>query len=76
MAYINETKFIQEYDIQIEVLEREDHEDPDPWKIISIDFNSMQRFTPKELRSLGKCLISEGKRIGREYKSNGKIKNK
>lgn len=42
-----------------------------PWRFISLEVDSMETLTPKELRELGKWLVSQGKRLGREYKSNG-----
>lgn len=59
------------------VTERYGSEMRDPWRIVSL---SLDRFhtdlTPRELRELGRWLVKEGKRIGREYKSNGAPKAK
>lgn len=42
-----------------------------PWEMITVEINGHSRMTPKELRKLGRWLQQEGKRIGREFKSNG-----
>lgn len=53
------------------IVEREVGETTDPWRIIDFEFDHLQKLTPPELRKLGHWLVSEGKRIGRSYKSNG-----
>lgn len=60
-----------ELDIGLTVVERDPEESCDPWRFVGIDVDSLDRLTPVELRKLGKWLIDEGRRIGREYKSNG-----
>lgn len=51
--------------------DKERNECREPWRFISLEFDSFERMTPPELRKLGRWLTSEGRRIGREYKSNG-----
>lgn len=55
----------------IMVVERQDGETTEPWRFIGLDVDNLGRLTPPELRKLGRWLVREGKRIGREYKSNG-----
>ena len=42
-----------------------------PWANYMVEVDGFGRFTPREIRQLGRWLINEGKRLGREYKSNG-----
>lgn len=75
MAYIKEEikhEYLQEVELQI--LEREKFEYADPWRIATLQIDA--KLSPKEMRELGKWLIQQGKRIGREYKSNGESKVK
>lgn len=55
----------------ITTVQREKGETRDPWHFVHLDVDSINRRTPKELRELGRWLIDQGRRIGREYKSNG-----
>lgn len=61
-------------DAVITVVEKEKEETVDRWKFASIEMNSMESLSPVDLRELGKWLIKEGKRLGKEYKSNGSKK--
>ena len=56
---------------RVVVIEKEKGECVSPWLICSVEVDGFGKLTPKELREFGKWLIKEGKRIGREYKSNG-----
>jgi hypothetical protein len=60
----------------IEVIEREPGETREQWKMIAIEAPFAEYLTPSQLRTLGRWLVSEGKRIGREYKSNGEPKRR
>lgn len=72
MAFIRESIKNKILDAEIMVLEREKSEFYDPWHIISLEVDSIDgNITPKQLRKLGKWMVKEGKRIGKEYKSNG-----
>jgi len=55
----------------VKVVQREPGEVRAPWAMISVEIDEHERMTPKELRQLGRWLQKEGKRIGREFKSNG-----
>lgn len=57
------------------VSERQDGEMRDPWKCVSLEIDGFDNLTPTELRALGKWLMQQGRRIGREYKSNGAPKS-
>lgn len=71
MAFVKEEIKHYVFDATITVLEREQSEFSDPWNIINLEVDSFQNCTPKELRKLGNWLLKQGKRIGKEYKSNG-----
>lgn len=73
MAFIQESV---EFDsvLTVEVLEKEKNEYVEPWEIVNIELAFSVRLSPKKMRELGKWLINQGKRIGREYNSNGKKK--
>ena len=71
MAFVKEEIEFDVLEAKIMVLERESGEYPEPWSIISFSVDDLENCTPKELRQLGKWLIEQGKRIGKEYKSNG-----
>lgn len=61
------------FDIEaaVQVIEREEDEIYEPWRIIDLHFDSRSRLSPRELRELGCWLIREGRRIGREYTASG-----
>lgn len=61
----------QEHGVVVEVVERTKGEYPEPWRIIHLDFDGHYPVTPKELRELGRFLVKQGKRIGKEYTSKG-----
>lgn len=71
MAFIKEEIENEIFNTKITILEREKSEFSESWKIISMELDSFENCTPKQLRILGRWLIKEGKRIGKEYKSNG-----
>lgn len=75
MAFIKEEIEHDELNVTITVLEREKSEASEPWSIINIEVDNFENYSPKELRRLGKWLIEQGKRIGREYKSNGAVRS-
>jgi len=53
------------------VCERAAREVQGPWRIARIVIDDYSALTPKELRALGRWITAQGRRIGREYKSNG-----
>ncbi|UJB30281.1 hypothetical protein [Chromobacterium sp. Beijing] len=71
MAIVHEETSHDDLPVTIMVSERTKGEFRPPWEMIDLEFDSFQRLTPTQLRQLGRWLIQEGKRIGREYKSNG-----
>jgi len=56
---------------RLEVLHYNEKGNYNPWKIISIEIDSMERLTPMEMRKLGKWLVKESKRLGKEYTASG-----
>jgi len=46
------------------------------YSIISLELQSGETYTPKEVIQLGKILIELGKRVKKEYTSKGKFKSK
>lgn len=66
----------EHFEASVMVDRRAEGECRTPWAIISVYMESHERMTPKELRQLGRWLQQEGKRIGREFKSNGAPRNK
>lgn len=71
MGLINEETRNEIAETTITVVEREKGEMTEPWKFISLEIDNMETLSPRELRELGRWLVKEGKRIGKEYKSNG-----
>lgn len=71
MGLIREEVEHVELPVTISVVEREKGEMTEPWRFIGLEFEHFERLTPPELRKLGHWLVKEGKRIGREFKSNG-----
>lgn len=71
MGLIRETLEHDDLPVVIMVVERQHGETREPWRFIDLEFDPGKRLTPPELRRLGRWLTEEGKRIGREYKSNG-----
>lgn len=71
MAIIHEETQHEYLPATISVTERVGKECRPAWEIVSLEYDSFENLSPKQLRELGKWLIAEGKRIGREYKSNG-----
>lgn len=76
MGLIQEETLLPIADTEIMVVEREKGEEREPWKFITLHVDGMQEISPKELRLLGRMLINEGKRIGKQYKSNGAERTK
>ena len=58
-------------DAAVQIIEREEDEIYEPWRIIDLHFDSRSRLSPRELRELGSWLIREGRRIGLEYTASG-----
>ena len=75
MALIHE-EIEHELGPRLMVSEREEGETREPWQFISLEMDGFDEMTPTELRTLGKWLVQQGRRIGREYKSNGAPKSK
>lgn len=71
MGIIHEETQHTDFGLEIMVTERTKGECREAWKMITLDIDHFQSFTPVELRKLGRALINEGKRIGKQYKSNG-----
>lgn len=73
MGLIHEEVTHPEFEnVELMIIQREAGECVEPWRIAELSINHRrERFSPKELRELGHWLIAEGKRLGREYKSNG-----
>ena len=71
MGIVHEETSHEFLGVSFTVDEREKGSCRDPWRFVSLEVDSMESLTPKELRVLGKWLVSQGKRLGREYKSNG-----
>lgn len=71
MGVIHEETSHEFLGVNFTVDEREKGSCREPWRFVSLEIDSMESLTPKELRELGKWLVSQGKRLGREYKSNG-----
>lgn len=53
------------------VVEREPRETREPWRFVALRVDDFEKLTPREMRDLGRWLQREGKRLGREFKSNG-----
>lgn len=71
MAFINEEIEYEVFDASLTVSEREKSEFSNPWSIISLEVDNYGNCTQRQLVVLGKWLVSQGKRIGKEYNSNG-----
>lgn len=72
MGIVNEEVSCEIVQASISVVQREDGETVvEPWRFITLEVDGFERMTPKELRKFGHWCIREGKRIGREYSSNG-----
>jgi len=71
MSIVNEENTHEFLPVKVEVLERTKGEMTIPWKIIQVEIDNYECMSPPELRLLGRWLINQGNRIGREYKSNG-----
>lgn len=71
MGIVNEKVSCEVVDASISVVQRDSDECVEPWKIITLEFDCFERMTPKELRKFGRWCMTEGKRIGQQYRSNG-----
>lgn len=71
MALIHEELKHEYLPVSLTVSERVKGECIAPWAIAHCEVDGMERLTPKELRELGRWLVQQGKRLGREYRSNG-----
>lgn len=74
MGFVTEEIEHDELPVTLITVEREAGETREAWRFVSLEFDHFERLTPPELRKLGRWLVHEGKRIGREYKSNGAMK--
>lgn len=74
MSYIAEEIKFEDMDIILEVLEKTEGETFERGRIIDLETDSFQSYTPKELVRLGEWLIKHGTRIGKEYTTSGKRK--
>ena len=74
MGFVTEEIEHDELPVTLTMVEREKGETKEPWRFIGIEFDRFESLTPPELRKLGRWLVQEGKRIGKEYKSNGAMK--
>lgn len=71
MAIVQEEVKHEHLAVELMVSEREKHESRDPWRFVDLNVDNMPKCTPKELQELGRWLIQQGKRLGREFKANG-----
>lgn len=71
MSIIHEETCHAHLKVEFSVSERTAGETRDPWSFVHLEIDSMIDMTPREMRNLGRWLIDEGRRLGREYKSNG-----
>jgi len=71
MSIVHEQVHHADSGIELMVSERTANEARDPWRFISLEVDGWGRLTPRELRELGKWLQQHGRRMGKEYKSNG-----
>lgn len=71
MGIVNEEVSCEIVQAEISVVQRTEGETVEPWRFITLEVDGFEPMTPKELRKFGHWCISEGKRIGREYRSNG-----
>ena len=71
MSIIHEETCHAHLKVEFSVSERTAGETRDPWSFVHLQIDSMIDMTPREMRNLGRWLIDEGRRLGREYKSNG-----
>lgn len=71
MGLIREETKHDSLDAELVVVERRGGEFMDPWRFIELRVDGFEKMTPKQLRNLGRWLQQQGRRIGREYKSNG-----
>lgn len=71
MGIIREETRHEYIEAELMVSERTQGETREPWRFVSLRVDDMQDLTPRELRELGRWLQREGRRMGREYKSNG-----
>lgn len=76
MGVVTEQVEHDHLDVKLLIDRKAKEETRGPWEIISLEVGMLNRMTPKELRQLGRWLQQEGKRIGREFKSNGARKEK
>ena len=76
MGFVTEEIEHDELPVKLTTVERdkESGECREPWRFIGLEFDHFEELTPPELRRLGRWLVQEGKRIGKEYKSNGAMK--
>lgn len=74
MGIVNEEVSCEVVDATICVEQREPDECVEPWKIITLELDGFERMTPKELRKFGRWCMTEGKRIGQQYRSNGALR--
>lgn len=71
MAIVHEETKHEYLPVSIMVSQRTRGETIAPWDILHCEVDSMTRMSPKQLQEVGYWLVEQGKRIGREYKSNG-----
>jgi hypothetical protein len=71
MAIVHEELKHEYLPASIMVSQRQAGETIAPWAILHCEVDGMERMSPKELRELGRWMVQEGKRLGRQYKSNG-----
>jgi hypothetical protein len=71
MAIVIEELQHEPTNVNVCVTQRQDGEDHEAWRIISVEMDGYERITPREMRDLGRWLVRESKRIGRAYTSSG-----
>lgn len=75
MGNIKEISNHEEMSVCIIVSEKEDDEIMEPWRFCQLNVDSAEKFTPKELKLLGRWLVQEGTRLGRQYTSKGESRS-
>ena len=76
MRIVQESITNEKFNAQIDVEKTTQVVRGEHWKIVSLEIDDFERFTPKGLRELGAWLIYQGSRIGREYNHRGEKKHK
>lgn len=71
MGIVHEEISCEIVDASISIVQLEAGECVEPWRFVNLEVDGFENMTPKDLRKFGRWCITEGKRIGQQYKSNG-----